>query len=333
MSKILTVTIPSYNVENYLSETLPTLLAIELLQHIEILIVNDGSTDNTLKLAKELETQHPDVIRVIDKENGGHGSTINAGIKHATGKYFKVIDGDDWVDSNNFNQLVAYLLTANSDAVYSPYYEVYVDTGIEKIVTYPEVEHLETYSYEKFLELAKRLPDMHSVTILTAILKGNNIQIGEKMFYVDMEYIMFPAPFIQTVAYFGAPIYKYRLGTATQSVNRASFIKNRHMHQKVIFRLMAFFEKATLTGVVKEMVGKRIALMVDRHFKILLAMDEVQQSKAELLAFENQLKKESSIFWHQTEGWVVPLLRKTHYLLFAPISKVYRMRNGRKDRV
>ena len=106
MSKILTITIPSYNVEPYMNEVLPTFLDPAVMDKIEILIVNDGSKDGTAALGKEYEAKYPGVITLVDKENGGHGSTINKGIELATGKYFKVVDGDDWVDTAAFIKFV-----------------------------------------------------------------------------------------------------------------------------------------------------------------------------------------------------------------------------------
>ena len=125
MNKILTITVPSYNAENYLLETIPTMLSISNIEKLEIIIVNDGSKDNTLAVAQNLKQNYPNTIVIVDKENGGHGSTINAGIKIATGKYFKVIDADDWVESNNLEQLIEYLSECNDDEVISPFIKVY----------------------------------------------------------------------------------------------------------------------------------------------------------------------------------------------------------------
>ena len=93
MQKILTITIPSYNVEAYIAATLDTMVTINNLDLLEILVVNDGSKDNTVAVAQQYVDKYPNSVRIIDKENGGHGSTINAGIREATGKYFKVVDG------------------------------------------------------------------------------------------------------------------------------------------------------------------------------------------------------------------------------------------------
>ena len=85
MNKVLTITVPSYNAENYLLETIPTMLSVSNPEKLEIIIVNDGSKDNTLAVAQQLKENYPETIVIVDKENGGHGSTINSGIKIATG--------------------------------------------------------------------------------------------------------------------------------------------------------------------------------------------------------------------------------------------------------
>ena len=102
MEKILTVVVPTYNAEKYLRDNLESFEIPELMQDIEILIVNDGSTDHSLEIVREYAERYPDTYRVITKENGGHGSGINCGIECALGTYFKVVDADDWVGKEAF---------------------------------------------------------------------------------------------------------------------------------------------------------------------------------------------------------------------------------------
>lgn len=129
MEKILTVTIPSYNVEQYLRQTLDSFLAQEILEEIEVLIIDDGSKDHTAAIGKEYERKYPDTFRVISKKNGGHGSTINRGIQEASGRYFKVVDGDDWVNTEDFVKLVKALKSCTAEYVVTNYYEVNDRTG------------------------------------------------------------------------------------------------------------------------------------------------------------------------------------------------------------
>ncbi len=148
MKKLLTVAIPAYNISEYIDKIIDSLLSTEKKNCLEILIVNDGSKDNTLELAKEYESKNEEIIRVIDKKNGGHGSTINAAIKIASGKYFKVIDGDDWVDSKQLDLLLEKLEEIEDDMLVCGYTQVTSDDcEIKKIDSIPDLLEYDT-TYE-----------------------------------------------------------------------------------------------------------------------------------------------------------------------------------------
>ena len=106
--KIITVTVPSYNAKDYLDRCLTSFITDceEINNKIEVLIVNDGSTDETERVASQYVQKHPEMFRLINKENGGHGSGINTGITNANGKYFKIVDADDWVNKEAFGKYV-----------------------------------------------------------------------------------------------------------------------------------------------------------------------------------------------------------------------------------
>ena len=186
--KILTVVVPSYNVEAYLEETLLSFVHPDIMGDIEVLVVNDGSSDHTEKIGKWFEDHHPETFRVITKENGGHGSTINRGISEAKGKYFKVVDGDDWVDTENFRRLVKLLKRLDVDVVGSNYTMIDHETrrpaklqenpfdGLE----YGRVYHLEDIA-------GKTSVPMHAMTIKTELLRRMKVKLDEHMFYVDMQ--------------------------------------------------------------------------------------------------------------------------------------------------
>jgi len=319
--KILSIVVPSYNVGAYLSETMPTILSIPNLDKLELIIVNDGSSDNTLFVAKQLEKEYPNSIIVIDKENGGHGSTINAGIRVATGKYFKVVDADDWVNSENLNSLINYLNDIDDDEVISPFVKVFVDTKEEQVYEYKVKEPRKTYNYEMFLNEIQKLPLMHSITIKTSILKDNNITIDEKCFYVDLEYNTFPMPYIKTISYFDKPIYRYRLGSPTQSVSLTSYIKNIKMHKKVILALIKFFNSYKTSSVIeKKLLENLICEIISIHANIHLSRENVIEAKDDFLSFENEIENLNSYFRKQTVGKKLKILRATNYLTFGLMS-------------
>ncbi|EOS69041.1 hypothetical protein C818_02918 [Lachnospiraceae bacterium MD308] len=124
IDKILTIAISEYNVEKYLDNILSTILDEQILDKIEILLVNDESKDKTKSIGQQYEKRYPDSIYLINKENGGHGSALNKGIELATGKYFKVVDGDEWVDTKEFIKFVKTLENVESDVVATPYVRV-----------------------------------------------------------------------------------------------------------------------------------------------------------------------------------------------------------------
>lgn len=95
MSKLISFAVPSYNSQAYLNKCIDSLLVGG--DDVEIIIVNDGSKDNTAAIADEYAAKYPDIVKAVHKPNGGHGSGVNAGLKIATGIYYKVVDSDDWL--------------------------------------------------------------------------------------------------------------------------------------------------------------------------------------------------------------------------------------------
>ncbi len=137
MGKLLTIAMPCYNVEAYLERGLGSLADDRFADDLEVLIVNDGSTDSTKEIALRYVESHPTIFRLIDKENGGHGSGINAGIAHAAGTYFRIVDGDDWVDTDNLATLLDRLRSIDSDIVVDEKREVDMSSMSGSLVEFP----------------------------------------------------------------------------------------------------------------------------------------------------------------------------------------------------
>lgn len=300
MTKVLTITVPSYHTESYMDSCLPTLIDDRINERIEILIVNDGSTDGTLAKAKTYEKKYPNTIRVIDKENGGHGSTINRGIEAATGKYFKVVDGDDWVNTDELVKLVNHLEQVDADIVISPYEDHNVDTKTIKLQDYP-ISVAQLMTYDELLSEARRLPMMHATTFKASILKENGIHIDEKMFYVDMEYITYPMPYLETAIYLPYKVYCYRMGTAEQSISPANFVKNREMHRQVTYQLIRLYNKLSSShpeSVRLAILKRQLAQSeVSLDTNISLFMEDSRQGKAEYLEYKAAVKDLNRSIW------------------------------------
>ncbi len=322
MSKILTITIPSYNVEPYMNEVLPTFLDPAVMDKIEILIVNDGSKDGTAALGKEYEAKYPGVITLVDKENGGHGSTINKGIELATGKYFKVVDGDDWVDTAAFVKFVNFLEKIDSDVVATPHYRVNEETKEKELRGFEGVEYEKEYRVDDVLLTLRDKYQMHNLTFKTDIVRKIP-KISEHCFYVDVEYIMYPLKYLETISFLNEAVYQYRVGNANQSVSTQNFMKNRNMHKHVIGNVLKYYETEELSAAKKEFLKKRISLLIDTQIRIYLCFEPSDEIKQELLEFYHNVKNTDPTLLDMLEGKIFKLLKVGDCSLYNMIARKY----------
>lgn len=224
MEKLLTIIIPSYNMEKYLSICLDSLL-IPSIDKIEILIINDGSKDNTLEIANQYHTQYPNSIRVIDKENGNYGSCINRGLKEATGKYIKVLDADDSFDKSVFEDFVNFLGYHDCDLIISDYVMIDELGNIlsEKLMT-SGLEPNTVLPFNGLFEDKHQIIGMHGITYKTQNLRDMGYTQTEGISYTDQEWIFSPMIKVKTAAIFPKVLYKYLIGRIGQTVS-ADFAK------------------------------------------------------------------------------------------------------------
>lgn len=232
-NKVLTISIAAFNVEKYIRNTLESLIVSDNFDELEVLIINDGSTDSTSSVAAEYVRRYPNVFKLINKENGGYGSTINTAVKVASGRYFKQLDGDDWFDTDNLSEFIIFLKLNDADCIYSPYWKVYQNSEERQLYT-PD-------SIKKDTIDAKDIA-MHALTFKTRIFTDNNISITKKCFYTDCEYNVKPLFFTNTIDYFNKPVYCYRLDLVGQSVSREGWKKHYCEHNKVTLELMSYYE-------------------------------------------------------------------------------------------
>ena len=302
MKKVLTISIAAYNVEKFIEKTLNSLI-IENLDKLEIIVVNDGSKDKTQDIIEEYRRKYPKSIRVINKENGGYGSTINTSIKLATGKYFKQLDGDDWYSSQNLELLLKKLEKISVDIVYSPMITVYTDSGKEE--TFQEISDKkeEILRLEEIIEeISKnRHLSMHSLAYKTSLLKENNIECLEKCFYTDTEYAIYPFLFSKSIFLFKKPIYYYRVGREGQSVSIEGLRKNykdiiRVLNNIIIkylkkekdlnFEVKKYYNKVII-NVINFLLTALIVLLTNREsFKIVNEEIEKLKKNYEILYYK-----------------------------------------------
>lgn len=243
--KLLSIAIPCYNSQEYMEKCIESLLVGG--ENIEILIINDGSSDRTAEIADDYAAKYPKVVKAIHKENGGHGSAVNAGIVHATGLFYKVVDSDDWVQEIAYHLILEKLweLTAGNktvDMFISNF--VYEKEGEKrpKVMSYTHAlpkDQVFTWKDIKHFHPGQYLL-MHSVIFRTNLLKECALVLPEHTFYVDNLFVFEPLPYVQNMYYMDVNFYRYYIGRADQSVNEQVMIGRIDQQIRVNKRMMDY---------------------------------------------------------------------------------------------
>lgn len=214
--KILTISIAAYNVEFVIADCLTSLVTSRYIDRLDIIVVDDGSKDNTKFKVEPFVNQYPQSVRYIAKVNGGHGSTINTAIHLAEGIYFKVIDGDDWVQAEQLDTLIEYLLSSSVDLVLTDYDEVY-HTKSKHVQVLSELKRNTIYGLSALSNI-EYLP-MHAITVKLDTYLSCQENISEHRFYVDTEFVYFVLSTIKEFIILDTTVYQYRLDQPNQSVS------------------------------------------------------------------------------------------------------------------
>ena len=211
---ILTIIIPTYNMEKYLRHCLDSLI-VPNMDKVEVLVINDGSKDSSSAIGHEYQDKYPQTFRVIDKENGNYGSCVNRGLKEATGKYIKVLDADDWFNKEAFGKYVNELERHDEDLIITNFSSV--RDGSVSLVRYniPQKETLNMdviKHYPSFIHI-----QMHAVTYKTINLRSIGYRQTEGISYTDQEWMFLPMTTVKTFYYYPENIYQYLLGREGQT--------------------------------------------------------------------------------------------------------------------
>lgn len=276
----LSVAIPMYNIEQYIGQCLDSLVASDedVRQQFEVIVVNDGSKDDSPAFVRQYIETHPEVaIRLIDKENGGHGSAINAGIAVATGKYFKLLDGDDWVDSKEFSQYVRQLSQLEVDLVLTDYTIQYMKDGSTLKKTMPEIPYAQVLESAPPCRFA-----MHTVTYALSVLKDTHFKASENMFYVDNQYAVFPVKAVKRYIYLNCDLYQYRIGRDEQSMAFANMVKRSAQHLFVLRTLIDYYKENKTLPQMYHLLHDTINMVVNAQYQISLCGANSEKELSEL---------------------------------------------------
>lgn len=316
--KVLSVAIPCYNSEAYMARAVDSLLPAG--DDIEIIIVNDGSTDTTKEIAEEYERKYPAIVRVVNQENGGHGEAVNTGLRHASGLYFKVVDSDDWVQEQALFQILEKLREfvvsgERIDMLISNYVYEKLEKKKQKVIDYRSclpVDRPFGWSEVGHFRSSQNIL-MHSVIYRTKLLRDCGLELPKHMFYVDNIFVYQPLPAVSKLYYLDVDFYRYYIGREDQSVNE-QVMMGRIDQQIKITKIM--IDSHDLTKIRRKQLRKYMAkylvmmMTVSSVFLIKMNTPESLAKKEELWLY---LKKKNERMYREMNrymlGWIMQ--RKT----------------------
>lgn len=305
--KLLSIVVPAYNMEKYLDKCLSSVLIdAELLDLLEVIVVNDGSKDRTSDIAHDFERRYPSVFRVIDKENGHYGSCINIGIKDASGKYWRVLDADDSVDTREFEAFVKEILEDHNeyDVLITDYATVNSDGGMlsRKKIDCFHGDSLamcaETYS----LDLLRRI-DYHQ---------------QEGIAYTDTECAIIPFAHAKKIKLFDYCIYRYLIGREDQSV--APVVAARGVKQlvKVVERLIEYRNdnSGSINPERSDIFDRMIANTVSMVYRLMLLKCSYREMKQDITEFDIFVRQNHAISYVKMNEFCCPKKLRFHPISF-----------------
>ena len=227
--KLLTVAIPCYNSQDYMEHAVETALVGG--EDVEIILVNDGSSDKTAEIADRLQKEHPTIVRAIHQENGGHGAAVNTGLANASGLYYKVLDSDDWFDRGAFLKILDVLRSfvedgSGVDMLLANYVYEKPSLHKHKVIRYDGVfpeNQVFTWNDVKRFKISQNIL-MHSVIYRTKMLRDCQLELPRHTFYVDNIFVYWPLPYVKKMYYLDVDFYRYFIGRDDQSVNEKVMI-------------------------------------------------------------------------------------------------------------
>ena len=317
--KVLSIAIPSYNSEAYMANCIESLLIGG--DDVEILIVNDGSKDGTAQIADAYAAKYPNIIRAVHQENGGHGEAVNAGLRNATGRYFKVVDSDDWVDPKAYKEILALLKQmiaqeTQLDMLISNF--IYDKQG----VTYKKVMHYRSvlpknqiFTWDQIGHFQKgQYILMHSVIYRTQLLRDCAMELPKHTFYVDNIFVYQPLPFVKTIYYLDVDFYHYFIGRDDQSVNEKVMIKRLDQQIRVNKLMMDYYDLSDKSVVP----NKKLRQYMYNYLEIITTISSIMAILSHDQA--NMVKRDE--LWQYLETSSPGMYKKLRYSLFGRVMTV-----------
>lgn len=318
MKKVISIVIPTYNMEVYLDKCLSSLL-VNGMERVEVIVVNDGSSDKSYAIAQTYAVKYPDSFVVIDKKNGNYGSCINVGLHQATGKYIKILDADDSFYTANFEKMVMMLENLDVDLILTDFVRVYSNREKRATLLFPSNQIIdftkECLHNSNFLSRIW----MHNITYKRENLININYKQSEGIFYTDNEWKFKPMVTVKSAYYWNMPIYRYLLDREGQSVD--DDVKIKHIEDDILVTMRIIKDLSDMIIMNPDMK----IVFQDAAYRRILSIYKINILKRELynnqhlLNFDSYLKNIAPELYHKVGK------KKISKILFPfPYIKIWR---------
>lgn len=321
--KLLTIGIPCYNSQDYMEHAVETALVGG--EDVEIILVDDGSKDDTGKIADRLAAEHPSIVRAIHQENGGHGSAVNMALANANGIYYKVLDSDDWLDRAALLRVIevlrGFVQEGNGvDMLLANYVYEKPSLHKHKVISYDGVfpeDKVFGWSDVKRFRMSQNIL-MHSVIYRTKLLRDCELELPEHTFYVDNIFVYTPLPFVKTMYYVNADLYRYFIGREDQSVNEKIMIQRIDQQLKVNKLMIDAYDLTKIRN-------KKLRNYMVKYLTMMMTISSVFLIKE---GTEESLAKRTEL-WDYLKSTNMGMYRMVHHMALSKPMQI-RNRAGRK---
>ena len=275
--KTVTFIVPAYNSEKYLDKCLSSFVC-DTLSAMEIIVVDDGSKDGTARIAEAYADKYPDSFKLVSKKNGGHGSAINLAARIVRGRYFRVVDSDDWVLTENLHEYAELLNNASADAVITNFHTVNAVTGKKTPIKHGRVVPGRNYSLAEVMETGKEALSccmIHGITYRTAFYLSCGVSLSEGVSYEDQEYCTIPFAEAESVMFLDLFLYEYLIGTALQSVSDANQVKRAPQLELVFWKIAeAYRNRGKLSQAARGYYLYKLAETLQNYYVTMFIRSE-----------------------------------------------------------
>lgn len=329
--KLLTISVAAYNGAETLDKALKSCL-VQRMKQLEVLIVDDGSTDNTAAIALQYERKYPHTFRLIQKENGGYGSTINRTIEEAKGRYYRTLDCDDWFEDGSLQKFLDRLENLKVDAIYTNYQTFYSGKMRAEFNVCEGYDSEKIYSFEE-LENADLCMEMHALTFRTEMLRGANINLPEHSNYTDMLYTFCGIKQTKTISFCPIQMYCYQLGIIGQSVSLESYQRHMKEYVQIAFTICKYAQTLSGSSMKQSVLQRRAGKIAQEGVEIMVRFPVNESTYQEIHNYIDNLQNQfPQIFSGIRNKNTIYLKKFKSYFFYMLINRYTALKHKIRDK-